>query len=102
MNLEDRVELLEFQLGLLFNNTSIDRFVYESKITREQYISIMDLMDSIRKKLEDGQAVHHAEFESEIYEIAPEKNGDYHFCRSIAELFAENGRWEEVFRALYS
>lgn len=101
MNIEDRVSLLEFQVELLFNNSPLDRFIFESKITREKYTAIMNLMDSIRNKLDKGQSVHHYTFESSIYEIIPEKNGDYHFCELIAKLFAEEGRWEEVFPALY-
>ena len=101
MKFEDRVSLLEFQIQLLFNNSPLDRLVFESKITRKQYIAIMDLMESIRIKLDKGQSVHHYAFESNIYEIIPEKNGDYHFCELIAKLFAEEGQWEEVFSALY-
>lgn len=101
MNLEERIALLEFQVKLLYNNSPSDRFVFESKITHEQYIAIMDLMDSIRNKLENGQSVHHYEFEQNIYNLIPEKDGDYHFCEIIAQLFAEEGRWEEVFPALY-
>ena len=101
MNIEERVAQLEFQVELLFNNSPIDRFIFESKITREQYTAIMDLMDSFRAKLDGGQSVHHYDFESGIYEIVPEKNGDYHFCELIAQLFAEEGQWDEVFPALY-
>ena len=101
MNIEDRVALLEFQVELLFNNSPLDRFVFESKITREKYTAIMNLMDSIRNKLDNGKSVHHYTFEGSIYEIIPEKNGDYHFCELIAKLFAEEGQWEEVFPALY-
>ena len=50
MTLEERVDLLEFQVELLFNNTEVDRFIYESKLTREQYRSIMELMDIMRKE----------------------------------------------------
>ena len=101
MTLEERVDQLEFQLELLFNNTDVDRFVYESKLTRKQYRSIMDLMDSMREKIDAGEDINHRDFESTIYKRIPEKNGDYHFCKFIAKLFAEEGRWEEVYPALY-
>jgi len=101
MNLEERVELLEFQVELLFNDTSIDRFLYESKITRNQYRTLMDLMDEYRRKIDKGESVHHGTFESEIYLLVPEKNGDYHFCELFSKLLMENHRWEEVFPALY-
>lgn len=101
MNTEERIAQLEFQVELLFNNTPIDRYLFESKVTREQYIALMNLMDSFRQKLAEHQDVHHYDFESKVYEIVSEKNGDYHFCELIAQLFAEDGRWEEVFPALY-
>ncbi len=101
MSIEERVAQLEFQLELLFTNSSIDRFIYESKITREEYQKIMDLMDLYRDAIDSGKPVHHTQFEQEIYNIVPHKNGYYHFCELIAKLFAENGQWEEVFPALY-
>jgi len=101
MTLEERVEQLEFQIQLLFNNSSIDRYLFETNVTKEQYTAIMDVMDVIRKKLDAGEKVHHYTFEDEIYKIVPEHNGDYHFCELIAKLFAEDGRWDEVFPALY-
>ena len=101
MNFEERIAQLEFQVELLFNNTEIDRLFFESKITREQYRAIMDLMDKFRSKLDAGESVHHYDFEHAIYAIVPAYDGDYHFCESIAKLFAANHQWDEVFPALY-
>lgn len=101
VNLEKRIDLLEFQLDLLFENTDLSRFVYELKLTREQYQSIMNLMDDYRAKIEAGEKVDNGIFETEMYELVPEHNRDYHFCESITRLFAEAGRWTEVFPALY-
>ena len=93
--------LAKISVELLFNNTEIDRLFFETKITREQYRAIMDLMDKFRAKLDAGESVQHYDFESAVYEIVPERNGDYHFCELIAKLFAENNQWDEVFPALY-
>lgn len=101
MNLEERIAQLEFQIELLFSNTDIDRIFFETKITRAQYRAIMDLMDTFRSKLDTGKSVNHYDFESAVYKIVPEQNGNYHFCESIAKLFAENNQWDEVFPALY-
>lgn len=101
MDMEERVAMLEFQVELLFNNTSIDRLFFETKVTREQYKAILNLMDSFRTKIENGEDTHHYAFENAIYQIVPERNGDYHFCEMIAKLFAENGQWDEVFTVLY-
>lgn len=61
----------------------------------------MDLMDEYRKKIDQEQSVHHAEFENKVYQLIPEKMGDYHFCELIAKLLMEEDRWPEVFPALY-
>ena len=70
MNLEERIAQLEFQVELLFNNTEIDRLFFETKITREQYRAIMDLMDKFRAKLDAGESVQHYDFESAVYELS--------------------------------
>ena len=60
----------------------------------------MDLLESFRTKLDDGQSVRYYNFESSVYVIVPEKNGDYHFCELIAKLLAEQGQREEGIMAL--
>lgn len=99
--MEKRIEDLEFRMNLLFTNTPADRFIYESGITETEYRSIMDLFEQYRHMIDNGEDVHHTSFEHEIYELVPSKNGDYHFCEFIAKVFAEEGRWEEVFSTLY-
>ena len=101
MTLEERVEQLEFQVQLLFTNTDRDRFLFETNVTNKQYKQLMDLMEAYRKKIDNGQEVHHGTFEEEVGRIVPEHNYDYHFCEQIARLFMEDGRWAEVFPALY-
>ena len=68
MDMEERVAMLEFQVELLFNNTSIDRLFFETKVTREQYKAILNLMDSFRTKIENGEDTHHYAFENAIYQ----------------------------------
>ncbi len=101
MNIEEKVELLEYQIELLFENRPIDRFIYESKLTRNESKLIMDLLDKYRDAIASNKTVSHSKFEQEIYEIVPSKNGDYHFCELIAKLYADERQWEEVFPALY-
>ena len=79
MEIEERIDLLEFQVELLFNNSAVDRLIYESKITRKQYKSIMDIMDCMRDCIANGKKVNHCNFELRIYECVPQLNGDYHF-----------------------
>lgn len=98
----DRIENLEFRQRLLFDNTSVDRILFEYDVTREQYRDIMDLMDLYRERIDKGEKVYHGSFESKIYEIVQHHAGDYHFVEALVQAFKECGRWEEIFPALYS
>ncbi len=97
----DRIEHLEFRQRLLFDNTSVDRILFEYDVTQEQYRDIMDLMDLYRKKIDKGEKVYHGSFESKIYEIVQHHAGDYHFVESLVQAFKECGRWDEIFPTLY-
>ena len=99
--MEERLDLLEFQLELLFNNTELDRFLYESKVTRKQYKELMSLMLFMQDEITKGADVHHYAFEQRVYEIAPQLNGNYHFCEIFVKELAKEGAYEEVFAALY-
>ncbi len=97
----ERLDLIEFRQELLFNNTDIDRSIFEYGITRPQYKAIMDLMDQYRNMIDNGQDCSHGEFESKMYAIVPDHHGDYHMCEELAKGFMVEGRWEEVFMELY-
>ena len=101
MTIEERLDLLEFQVELLSNGSGIDHFLYETKVTRSQYIALMNMMDKYRNMIDKGESVYHGTFEREVYELVPQKAGDYHFCKSFTQLLAEDQRWEEVFSTLY-
>lgn len=101
MSMEERIEQLEFQIELLFNNTELDRLMFEYKITRTQYQNIMDLMESLENKLSNGEEISAPIYEANVYEIVPQINRDYHFCELMALDFAKNGRWKDVFIELY-
>ena len=101
MDTEERLNNIEYRQKLLFENTPISRFLFESNITESEYIAIMDLLDEFRTKIGKGEKVSSGDFECQIYSLVPSKNGDYHFCELVAKLFAEEGQWEEVFPTLY-
>ena len=98
--LEKRVSMLEFKIQLLFEDTNISRLLFEYNISHQEYSELMDLMDEFRNNIEKGEKVHHGFFEQKVYGVVG-KYGDYHFCESLAQSFMEDGRWEEVFPALY-
>lgn len=97
----ERLDFIEFRQELMFSNTDLDRSIFEYKITRAQYRSIMDLMDEYRDLIDNGKDCSNGVFEQRMYEILPEHNGDYHMCEEIAKNFMLDGRWEEVFMKLY-
>lgn len=97
--LSDKIDFLEFRLELLAENSNASSLLFECKITRSQYSLIMDLMDEQREKLDKNENVNHIEFETSIGEITG--NHDYHFAELVAKAFMEDGRWDEVFPALY-
>ena len=81
----------------------------EYEVTKEVQRKIMDVMDKYRKLIADGCEVNHAMYENDIYdafggyEFALHHTPiiEYHFCEFIARAFMEDGRWEEVFPAIY-
>ena len=97
----ERLDLIEFKQQLLFDDTSFDRFLFETNVTREQYKNILDLFDSLIHSLDGGETLISASYEASIYEIVPQCERDYHFAEFIAQTLHENGRYEEVFVALY-
>ena len=88
---------------------NIDRTFREYHITKNEQHKIMDVMDKYRNLIDDGIKVSSASFENDIISIfggdinAARHNHsiEYHFCEFIAKDFMEDGRWEEVFPALY-
>ena len=97
--LMERLNLLEFKFEMLLDNSESSRYFIERGFTRKQYTAVMDLMDEIRQKIFNKEEVSSTEYEFEIRKINPDC--DYHDAEIIAKLFMEEGRWEEVFPALY-
>ena len=108
--LEETIEHLQFKQDLLFNNSTVDRYLYELNITKKQYNQIMDLFEKYRNQIAHNQPVNHSNFEAEIYAIFDKENknqnnknliNNYHFVEGLAMSFWEERRWEEVFMELY-
>lgn len=102
--LREEVEFLEFRIDLIASRTHTNQVLYEYNVNRTQYNAIMDLMDDVRKELDEHRDYNHATFEERMRKIFPDRcdpRNDYHFAEDIAQAFMEDGRWEEVFPALY-
>lgn len=99
--LQDQINFLSFRMNLIAYKSPVNELLYEYEVTEEQYKKIMDLMDTLRQKLDNGQKISHGEYETEIKKIRADPKYDYHFAESIARAFMEERRWEEIFPALY-
>lgn len=88
---------------------NIENLFKEYNITKVEQEKIMDVMDTYRDRISKGINVSHAEFESDIIDVfggsiqamTHSPVIEYHFCEFVAKDFMEDGRWEEVFPALY-
>ena len=79
-SIDERLNYIEFRQQLLFENDEVSRLLFENQITEIEYRNLMELMDSYRAKLDNGEEVFSGEYEQKVYEIIPSKYGDYHFC----------------------
>ena len=78
-------------------------------VTKDEQRRIMEVMTEYSERIANGVAVSYSDFEKDIIcifggNISAMKHKpsiDYRFCEHIAKTFMENGRWEEVFFALY-
>ena len=99
--LAERLELIEFRQRLLFDNDDFSRLLFEYEVTKQQYLDILDLFDSLRQNLENDEQISSGSYESDIYRIVPQHQYNYHFAEEIAQTLHEQNRYEEVFEALY-
>lgn len=101
MNIEERIEQLEFQVELLYKNRAIDRFFFESKVTSSQYSHLIDFMDYVSDKIYKGEEVSKDFFEDEILSIVPEKREDDNFCKLLAEYWQKEYPNSKVYEYFY-
>lgn len=100
-SLEEKVDHLEFKQSLMLDRSHTNDTLLEYNVTEAQYRYIMDIMDDIRKKLDQKQNINNAYFENKVLKYMNRDDVDYHFCEYITMAFMKDGRWEEVFPALY-
>ncbi len=101
--LEDRIAKLEYHKRLLMSlvTPETNSFVYqmlEAVASEEQVTRVYDLMDSIRRSIDEGKTpISHGQFEAEIYKIFPAHNGNYGFAEGIVATLNEGNKWQEVY-----
>lgn len=103
MSLEGRVAILENQVNLLLQLVDSEKapFAYhmlEVGATKEQVTRTFDLMDDYWQFIKRDEEVRsHREFERSVYDIFPDRHGDYHFAEGIVQTLARGNRYREVY-----
>ena len=54
-NTNERIDFIEFRQQLLFDNDELSRLLFEYQITEAEYNSIMNLMDELSEKIDNGE-----------------------------------------------
>lgn len=88
---------------------NVEKLFKEYNIAKDEQRKIMNVMDKYRNIIANGNSVSNVEFETDIISIfggtvpafRHTPSIEYHFCEYVAKDFMEDGRWEEVFPALY-
>ena len=79
------------------------------RVTKEEQQKITEVMEAYGNRIAKGETVSYSEFERDIISVfggnivamKHEPSIDYLFCEYVAKAFMEDGRWREVFYALY-
>ncbi len=105
LDIESRLELIESRQQWLFENSERSRMLFEEGVTFEQNKKIENLLESIRRKLADGERVTYGQYEKEVKEIFVNSdypvNAEYTFAYHYLLSCFKEERWVEVFVALY-
>ena len=100
--LESKLDNVMFWQEQLYGNSNMGRLIFEAKITRCQYNTIMDIMEEYQRKISANEDVSHVTYENDIYtRVYNQPYGDYHLCEDIAMSLWKDHRWEDVFVTLY-
>ena len=99
--LKEDVKFLKFRIGLVASKSHINQILYEYEVNQTQYNAIMDLMDAVRKELDDHRDYNHVTFEQRMKEIFPDRDdprNDYHFAEDIAKRLWRTGDGKKYFQ----
>lgn len=67
--LKKEIDFLKFRIELVATKSNANQILYEYDVNREQYNAIMDLMEDIRKALDEHKEYTHGTFEEKISAI---------------------------------
>ena len=101
MEIDERLDYIEFRMNLLREGSEFCKFIYDNEITEGQLRQLYDVMDEMREKIDNGMVISRAEYESKLLDVLDRRRYDYHFCESFAKLLWEENRYAEVFPMVY-
>lgn len=109
MTNEERMDLLEFQTGLLYelykNRNSdapdFNALLFEHNITKQQAHEILNVVEDHKNKINRNEAVSRGDYERAIYRTVPTEDGNGPFAEAVVEYLAAKGQFEEVYQNLY-
>lgn len=99
-NLKLEIKELKFQIRLLIENSTLNKFLLESNVTEEELNKIYKVLDRYRSLFDDHKEVEKSLFETEVLDIFNNEK-DYHFCNSLTKLLAKEKRYEEIYKSFY-
>jgi len=102
-DLEKRLAHLDDKIRRLVSIADEDKhpfthYTLECDLTKQQIDAIFSLMDEVHQSLSSANPIGHAEFERRVYEIVPNREGDYHFAEQIVATLKESQQYEDVYR----
>lgn len=101
--LEQRISQLEHRVEQLMQlvDSDFSPFVYhmmEAEAIRTQVQRVHALMNDYGGQIKRGEETRsHAHFERSVYEIFPDRNGDYHFAEGIVRTLGRSGQYVNVY-----
>jgi Protein of unknown function (DUF1878) len=102
-SLEDRVDLIEYQLELITKmiqdpkHSHFNKFVIERRLSRAEVNRIFGLMDMIS---ENPTATDEDDFLSKLGDLIPGRKVDSNFASSILKTLNSDGKYENVYEYL--
>ena len=81
--------------------TNVERVYNELLISKSKQRQIENLLQEVRKALQNGEEYHHIQLERKMLNIIANVDYDHHMVEVILQAYMKDRRWAEIFPALY-
>ena len=81
--------------------TNVERVYNELLISKSKQRQIENLLQEVRKALQNGEGDHHIQLERKMLNIIANVDYDHHMVEVILQAYMKDRRWAEIFPALY-